>query len=254
MVTKKLNISAGSIPQINRPLTFRRTRSTTGSLPEGSANAKTATKKSTEKSAEKAQDQPSTVVEETKEQDERETAQKAHGKQVVTEGTQVQHAQVELELGSCSCKNASQHPLVGPSSLVVDATPPDVQSTVKQICANEASPLISRIDELVSTFTNSLADQAAQQQYLATAIATIKEKVEHSTNRESEPPHEMDEVMRTLRTDVNTLLESARLHADHTPKSEEERKDDHENMQDLPERKQETPLWREILDNEDPNG
>ena len=240
MAPKK--ISSGTIPQVTHPLTFRRTRSTTGSLPEGSENAKKATQKSNEKSAEKAQDQPSTVVEDMEDHNEEETAQRAHGKQVVTEETQVQHPQVEFALGSSTLKNATQHPLVGPSSLVVDATPPDVQSTVKQICADEASPLISRIDELVSTFTLGLADQAAKQQYFATAIDAIKAKVEHGTNREREPPNEMNDAMRTLRTDVNALLESAGLHADHTPQGGEEIKDDNELIQDFPVRKQDTPI------------
>lgn len=257
MAPKKI-ISSGRIPPYTtRPADVRRTRSTTGSLPESSANAERARSILNQPIAQEAQGQPSeperSQVQETQPTVDSEVEKKdGNGDQeTFVERTQDQTLPENLTaIPSEKTQDTHQHLSTGETQALLQATPLEVQSSVRAICAEESTNYNTRLDELTNRLDSCLADKQDGQDILknlATAVANIKTHLECDGKRSDGPVESLVQSVRILREDVNVLLERRKKedpNRDNTPKGAEQ-------VQEYPERQhqRQPPLtWNQVLE------
>ncbi len=161
--------------------------------------------------AEEARAQTSTEPERSRTRPTTSTVERTEEEDDIVEKTPVQEPLETSNVGpSNMTKEAHLHPSTGLAQALLEATPPEVKSTVKTICADEAKPLSARITELANRIDCDLADKRDTQDILSnlvSSVANIKTHLECDGKRSDGPVESLVQSVRILRNDVNLLLE-----------------------------------------------
>ena len=201
-----------------------------------------------------AQVQGPPIVEKTLEEIDTAFAEQEEEEEEDAEVAQVRTHRETAIVGSSNLTQAAhQHPTGVTRLNLLEATPPAVESTVRQVCVDESKPLRSRMNELTNRLDLCLADREEKHDTLyslASSVAIIKAQLEKDGKRSNSPIESLTDSVRLLRNDVNALLE--RRNEDESvlqaPKGEEK------TIQDNPAKEEDAPLWSAMLvDQEDDN-